>query len=134
MADRTTRDSELNDSTHFPNCCSSFMISRVQLLFGPSSIKSSLQGHASHSHVYSCNSSDSTIPTTSCVAVDAATRLRIGRSGVRFPEGARDFSLLPHVPSSPEAHTVSYSVIPTGSFPQSKAARTEADHLLSLNA
>jgi len=46
MADWTTKDSELDDSKHFPNCVSLFMSSRMQLLFSPPFVKSLLQGPA----------------------------------------------------------------------------------------
>ena len=39
-----------------------------------------------------------------------ATRLRAGRSGVRIPAEARDFSPLQNVGSGSGAHTASYSL------------------------
>ena len=100
MADWTTRESELNDSKHVANCLSSFTISRTQISFIPPCVNSLLQGPASNSQVYPCNysynSRGSIILTYSCVAVGTVTRLRTGRSGVRFPEGATGFFLFSH--------------------------------------
>jgi hypothetical protein len=42
--------------------------------------------------------------------------------GVRFPAGARDFSLLHSVKTWPEAHPVSYPMGTGGRFPEGKAA------------
>jgi hypothetical protein len=50
--------------------------------------------------------------------------LRAGRSGIRSPEGARDFSLLQNVQTGNGAHPASYSVGTTDSFPCDKAAAT----------
>jgi hypothetical protein len=56
-------------------------------------------------------------------AVDTATWLGAGRSGVRIPAGARDFSLLQNIRTVYQAHPASW-----GSFPGIKRPGREANH------
>jgi hypothetical protein len=61
-----------------------------------------------------------------------STGLRAGRSGVRVPAGAGNFTLLHRLQTGSGAHTASYSVGTTNSFPGVKRPGREATTHLHL--
>jgi hypothetical protein len=50
------------------------------------------------------------------------------KTEVRFPEGAKDFSIIHSVQTGSEANPASYSMGTKGSVPGVKQSRREADH------
>jgi hypothetical protein len=65
---------------------------------------------------------NSAIVLGAVIAQSVSARLRAGRSGVRVPAGAGDFSLHHRVQNSSGAHPASHTMRTGSSFPRSKAA------------
>jgi hypothetical protein len=67
-------------------------------------------------------------------SVSIATRLWTGRSGLRYPTGTGNFSLRHRLQTDSGAHSASYPVGTTCSFPGVKWPGLEADHSPPSNA